>query len=72
LASLELSDSDIVSFETMVVEYNKSATGIIRLLGKRQISLTTVIAGFLQVAFLKYFGQVTEAVSSDLQEDPHQ
>lgn len=61
LASLELSDSDIVSFETMVVEYNKSATEIIRLLGKRQISLTTVIAGFLQVAFLKYFGQVTEA-----------
>ncbi|KAH7116503.1 hypothetical protein B0J13DRAFT_514426 [Dactylonectria estremocensis] len=52
---------DSMSSETMAMEYSESGMAILRLLGKRQVSLTTVFAGFLRVAFLKYFGQVTEA-----------
>lgn len=54
---------DSISSETMAVEYSESGVEILRLLGKRQVSLTTVFSDFLRVAFLKYLGQVTEAVS---------
>lgn len=66
-AALELNDFkhiDSMSFETMAVEYSEIGMAILSLLGKRRISLTTVFADFLRVAFLKYFGQVAEAVSS--------
>lgn len=56
------------SFETMAVKYSETGMAMLNLLGKTQISLTTVFADFLRVAFLKYFGQVTEAVSSFRQE----
>ncbi|CAH0039984.1 unnamed protein product [Clonostachys rhizophaga] len=61
LPFLNLNHFSNASSETLAVEYNKSAAEIIRLLGKRQISFASVIAGFLHTAFLKYFGQVAEA-----------
>ncbi|PNP45385.1 hypothetical protein THARTR1_10936 [Trichoderma harzianum] len=62
--ALELKDLkhiDKMSFETMAVKYSETGMAILNLLGKTQISLTTVFADFLRVAFLKYFGQVTES-----------
>ncbi|KAL7911547.1 fungal-specific transcription factor domain-containing protein [Trichoderma velutinum] len=62
--ALELNDLkhiDSMSFETMAVKYSEVGMAMLNLLGKTQISLTTVFADFLRVAFLKYFGQVTEA-----------
>ncbi|KAJ4854713.1 fungal specific transcription factor domain-containing protein [Trichoderma breve] len=62
--ALELNDLKNVSgmsFETMAVKYSETGMALLNLLGKLQISLTTVFADFLRVAFLKYFGQVTES-----------
>ncbi|KAF3076266.1 hypothetical protein CFAM422_001789 [Trichoderma lentiforme] len=62
--ALELNDLKNVggmSFETMAVKYSETGMDLLNLLGKTQISLTTVFADFLRVAFLKYFGQVTES-----------
>lgn len=50
-----------MSFETMAVKYSETGMALLNLLGKTQISLTTVFADFLRVAFLKYFGQVIES-----------
>ncbi|KAK4065903.1 transcriptional regulator family: Fungal Specific TF [Trichoderma aggressivum f. europaeum] len=52
---------DGMSFETMAVKYSETGMAILNLLGKTRISLTTVFADFLRVAFLKYFGQVIES-----------
>lgn len=68
--ALELNDLKNVggmSFETMAVKYSETGMALLNLLGKTQISLTTVFADFLRVAFLKYFGQVTESVSNSKQ-----
>lgn len=64
--AVELDDfrhMDSMAFETMAVEYSETGMAILGLLGKRQVTLTTVFADFLRVAFLKYYGQVTDAVS---------
>ncbi len=52
-----------MSFEDLALDYSESGVAILSLLGKRQMSLTTVLAGFLRAAFLKYIALVTEAVS---------
>ncbi len=52
-----------MTFEDLAVDYSESGTAILSLLGKRQMSITTVVAGFLRAAFLKYVALVTEAVS---------
>ncbi|RFU74917.1 fungal specific transcription factor domain-containing [Trichoderma arundinaceum] len=57
----DLNNINGVTSEAMAVKYSESGMAILSLLGKRQISLTTVFADFLRVAFLKYLGQVTEA-----------
>lgn len=70
--ALELNDLKNVggmSFETMAVKHSETGMDLLNLLGKNQISLTTVFADFLRVAFLKYFGQVIESVSNFRQEN---
>lgn len=52
-----------MTFEDLAMDYSESGVGILSLLGKRQMSLTTVLAGFVRVQFLKYSANVTEAVS---------
>lgn len=51
-----------MTFEDLAVDYSESGVAILSLLGKRQMSLTTVLGGFLRAAFLKYVALVTEAV----------
>lgn len=70
--ALELNDLKHIgsmSFETMAMKYSETGMAVLNLLGKTEISLTTVFADFLRVAFLKYSGQVTESVSSFWQEN---
>ncbi len=52
-----------MSFEDLALDYSESGVSILSLLGKRQMSMSTVLAGFLRAAFLKYVALVTEAVS---------
>lgn len=63
MALYDLKPIDGTSSETTATEYSETGMAILCLLGKRQVSLTTVFSDFLRVAFLKYLGQVTEAVS---------
>ncbi|KAI3555379.1 fungal specific transcription factor domain-containing protein [Colletotrichum abscissum] len=51
-----------MTFEDLAADYSESGVGILSLLGKRQITLTTVQADFLRAAFLKYMAKVTESV----------
>ncbi|KAK3314745.1 hypothetical protein B0H66DRAFT_563550 [Apodospora peruviana] len=50
-----------MSFEDLAVDYSESGVAILSLLGKRQMTMTTVYGGFLRASFLKYVGMVTEA-----------
>ncbi|KAF0331089.1 fungal specific transcription factor domain-containing protein [Colletotrichum asianum] len=50
-----------MTFEDLAADYSESGVGILSLLGKRQITLTTVQASFLRAAFLKYMAKVTES-----------
>lgn len=52
-----------MTFEELAADYSESGVAILSLLGKRQMSVTTVLAGFVRAAFLKYAALVTEAVS---------
>lgn len=50
-----------MTFEDLALDYSESGMAVLSLLGKRHMSLTTVLAGFARAAFLKYTGMVTEA-----------
>jgi hypothetical protein len=63
LAISDFGHMDRQMLENTAVGYSDAGMEILSFLGKRQISLTTIFTDFLRVAFLKYFGQVTEAVS---------
>lgn len=52
-----------MTFEDLAFDYSESGVSILSLLGKRQMSIMTVIAGWVRASFLKYTGMVTEAVS---------
>lgn len=52
-----------MTFEDLATEYSESGVAIVSLLGKRQMTLTTVLAGFVRASFLKFVGMVPEAVS---------
>jgi hypothetical protein len=52
-----------MTFEDLAMDYSESGVAICSLLGKRQMSITTVLAGFVRAAFLKYVALVTESVS---------
>lgn len=53
-----------MTFDDLAFDYSESGISILALLGKRQMSIMTVLAGWVRAAFLKYTGMVTEAVSS--------
>ncbi|KAI1404157.1 hypothetical protein F4819DRAFT_448910 [Hypoxylon fuscum] len=50
-----------MTFEDLAFDYSESGVSILSLLGKRQMSIMTVIAGWVRASFLKYTGMVTEA-----------
>lgn len=52
-----------MTFEDLAMDYSESGVAICSLLGKRQMSTTTVLAGFVRASFLKYVALVTESVS---------
>lgn len=52
-----------MTFDDLSVEYSEAGMGILTLLGKRQMSVVTVMAGWCRASLLKYLGMVTEAVS---------
>lgn len=52
-----------MTFEDLAMDYSESGVAILSLLGKRQMSITTVLAGFARASFLKYVALVTESVS---------
>lgn len=56
-----------MTFEDLALDYSESGVALISVLGKRQVSHTAVIAGFVRAAFLKYSGLVTEAWSVKFQ-----
>ncbi|OIW27959.1 OMPdecase-domain-containing protein [Coniochaeta ligniaria NRRL 30616] len=50
-----------MTFEDLAMDYSESGVAICSLLGKRQMSITTVLAGFVRASFLKYVALVTES-----------
>ncbi|KAI1495309.1 Orotidine 5'-phosphate decarboxylase [Biscogniauxia mediterranea] len=50
-----------MTFDDLAFDYSESGVSILSLLGKRQMSVITVLAGWVRAAFLKYTGMVTEA-----------
>ncbi|KAK7752896.1 hypothetical protein SLS62_005055 [Diatrype stigma] len=50
-----------MTFDDLALEYSESGVAILSLLGKRQMSIVTVLAGWVRAGFLKYTGQVTES-----------
>ncbi|KAK3386907.1 fungal-specific transcription factor domain-containing protein [Podospora didyma] len=50
-----------MTLEDLALDYSESGVAILSLLGKRQMTITTVLAGFLRASFLKYVALVTEA-----------
>ncbi|KAI1476603.1 hypothetical protein K445DRAFT_317114 [Daldinia sp. EC12] len=50
-----------MTFDDLAFDYSESGISILSLLGKRQMSIMTVLAGWVRAAFLKYTGMVTEA-----------
>lgn len=53
-----------MTFDDLSVEYSEAGMAILNLLGKRQMSIITVLAGWCRASLLKFNGMVTEAVSS--------
>ncbi|KAL2020765.1 hypothetical protein VTK56DRAFT_7963 [Thermocarpiscus australiensis] len=50
-----------MTFEDLAMDYSESGVAILALLGKREMTLTTVLAGFVRGSFLKYVALVTES-----------
>ncbi|KAK3320745.1 hypothetical protein B0T19DRAFT_247149 [Cercophora scortea] len=50
-----------MTFQDLAMDYSESGVAILSLLGKRQMTVTTVLAGFIRAAFLKYVALVTES-----------
>lgn len=57
--SLKYSSS--MTLEDLATDYSESSMALLALLGKRQVSHTAVITGWLRAAFLKYSGLITES-----------
>ncbi|TLD24337.1 hypothetical protein PspLS_06527 [Pyricularia sp. CBS 133598] len=56
-----LKDGEGINVVDLAMDYSESGVAILSLLGKRQMSLTTIQAGFIRANFLKYCALVTEA-----------
>ncbi|KAF7558346.1 hypothetical protein G7046_g5809 [Stylonectria norvegica] len=52
-----------MKFEDLAIDYSESGAAIVDLLGKKNLSLTTIQSQFLRASFLKFTAKVTEAVS---------
>ncbi|KAK4205793.1 hypothetical protein QBC40DRAFT_2238 [Triangularia verruculosa] len=50
-----------MTFEDLASDYSESGLQVLQVLGKRSMTLTTVLAGFARASFLKYVGLVTES-----------
>ncbi|CAP71055.1 uncharacterized protein PODANS_6_4250 [Podospora anserina S mat+] len=50
-----------MTFEDLANDYSDSGLQVLQVLGKRSMTLTTVLAGFARASFLKYVGLVTES-----------
>ncbi|KAI1193931.1 hypothetical protein F5X97DRAFT_312390 [Nemania serpens] len=50
-----------MTFDDLAVEYSEAGMAILTLLGKRQMSIITVLAGWCRASLLKFSGMVTEA-----------
>ncbi|KAK9779007.1 hypothetical protein SCAR479_04243 [Seiridium cardinale] len=50
-----------MTFEDLALDYSETGVATLSLLGKRQMTAPTVLAGWTRAAFLKYTSQVTEA-----------
>ncbi|KAI0444459.1 hypothetical protein F4803DRAFT_249532 [Xylaria telfairii] len=50
-----------MTFDDLSVEYSEAGMAILNLLGKRQMSIITVLAGWCRASLLKFSGMVTEA-----------
>jgi hypothetical protein len=51
-----------MTFDDLSVEYSEAGMAILTLLGKRQMSIITVLAGWVRASLLKFTGMVTDAV----------
>ena len=58
----EIKHATNATFEDLALDYSETGMAILSLLGKRQMSYTTVLTGFSRAAFLKYVALITEAV----------
>ncbi|KAI2631626.1 hypothetical protein GGS21DRAFT_152665 [Xylaria nigripes] len=50
-----------MTFDDLAIEYSEAGSAILTLLGKRQMSVITVLAGWCRASLLKFSGMVTEA-----------
>ncbi|KAI0202615.1 hypothetical protein F4808DRAFT_67950 [Astrocystis sublimbata] len=50
-----------MTFDDLSAEYSEAGMAILNLLGKRQMSIITVLAGWCRASHLKFSGMVTEA-----------
>lgn len=50
-----------MTFKDLATDYSESGVALLALLGKRNISHTAVLAGWLRAGFLKYSGMITES-----------
>ncbi|KAL7624520.1 hypothetical protein AAE478_006085 [Parahypoxylon ruwenzoriense] len=50
-----------MTFDELAFDYSESGVSILSILGKRQMSIITVLAGWVRACFLKYTGMVTES-----------
>ncbi|KAI0010651.1 hypothetical protein F4779DRAFT_577112 [Xylariaceae sp. FL0662B] len=50
-----------MAFDDLAFDYSESGVSILSLLGKRQMSIITVLAGWVRASVLKYTGMVTES-----------
>ncbi|TGJ85203.1 hypothetical protein E0Z10_g3531 [Xylaria hypoxylon] len=50
-----------MTFDDLSIEYSEAGMGILNVLGKRQMSIITVLAGWCRASLLKFNGMVTEA-----------
>ncbi|KAI1076556.1 hypothetical protein F5B20DRAFT_555537 [Whalleya microplaca] len=50
-----------MAFDDLAFDYSESGVSILSLLGKRQMSVITVLAGWVRASVLKYTGMVTES-----------
>jgi hypothetical protein len=53
-----------MTFQDLAIDYSDSSEAIVNLFGKKNLSITTILAHFLRAHFFKYIARVTESVSS--------